>query len=114
MTEMNKSDVCDYRTRLSSSGVGRVEEVSELSVHNNSKVITITLSFARRRQDTVTNSTIIEQDFIPVRFWGTGAEIINDVACIGTYIHVELEVRSNKSGRPEFKAKHFDVIGDCK
>lgn len=104
----------DYRTRLSCSGVGRVEEVNDLTVHNGSKVITILLSFARRRQDAAANTTITEQDLIPVKFWGTGAEIINDVAIIGTYIHVELEVRSNKSGRAEFKAKHFDVIGDCK
>ena len=114
MAENELKMVSDYRTRLSCSGVGRVEEIMELSVHNGSKVITIVLSFARRRQDSVTNSTIVEQDFIPVKFWGTGAEIVNDVASIGTYIHVELEVRSNKSGRIEFKAKHFDVIGDSK
>lgn len=101
----------DYRTRLSCSGVGKIQEIGDLTIHNGSKVITILLSFARRRQGSPPNTTITEQDSVPVKFWGTGAEIINDIAAIGKYIHVELEVRSNRSGHAEFKARHFDVIG---
>lgn len=99
----------DFRTKLSCSGVGRIVGKSELFESNGSKSITLDVSFVRRRQESGGTSTIHEEDVFQIKFWATGAEIINDTAFIDDYIHLELEVRGI-GNKIQLKAKHFDLL----
>lgn len=101
---------CDFRTKLTSAGTGLIKEKSEPSEFNGVKTITLQVSFARRRQESGTGNTIIEEDVIPVKFWATGAEIISDLAKVGQHIFVETEIRC-RGTRVELKAKHFELLG---
>lgn len=100
----------DFRTRLTSSGTGVIIEKSQLEEFNGVKYITLVLSFARRRQESKTGNTIIEEDVVPIKFWAAGAEMIDDLASVDQYIYVEMEIRS-RSGRFELKARHFELLG---
>lgn len=99
----------DFRTKLSCSGVGKILAKSELFDANGSKSIMLDVSFVRRRQESGGSGTIHEEDVFQIKFWATGAEIINDTALVGDYIHLELEVRGS-GNRIQLKAKHFDLL----
>lgn len=99
----------DFRTRLTSIGTGRIVEKSELSEYNGAKFITLMVAFARRRQESKTNQTIVEEDVVPIRFWSSSAEMINDLARPNQHIFVETEIRG-KNSRLELKARHFELL----
>lgn len=101
----------DFRTRLTTSGTGVIVEKGELSEYNGARFINLVVSFARRRQETKTNSTILEEDTVNIKFWAAGAEMISDLAVVGQHIYVEAEIRA-KSNRIELKARHFELMGD--
>lgn len=101
----------DYRTRLTTSGTGIIKEKSELREINGSKTITLVVSFARRRQNSATKQQMVEEDNVEIKFWATGAEIINDSASVGQHIYIESEVRSRGNFRLELKAQHFELLG---
>lgn len=100
----------DFRTRLTCSGTGKITSKEDLGEYNGVKYITLLVSFARRRQESKTGNTIVEEDLIPIKFWAAGAEMIYDLASVGQHIFVEMEVR-NRSGRSELKARHFELLG---
>jgi hypothetical protein len=99
----------DFRTKLTCSGTGRIVEKFDVIDTGGSKSITLTVSFARRRNESGSGNVICEDDLFPIKFWATGAEIINDTAFVGDYINLDLEVRS-VNGKPQLKAKHFDIL----
>lgn len=103
----------DYRTRLTTAATGVIKEKLALVEYSGSKSITLSVSFARRRQDSGGTQQIIEEDIIPIRFWASGAEIINDLATVGQHIYIEAEIRQ-KGNRLELKAKHFELLGEGK
>lgn len=97
----------DFRTKLTGSGTGQIVSKGPLEEVNNVKVITLAVSFARRRQDPK-GGLITEEDCVHIKFWSTGAEIINDTAKINQYIFVEVEVRCKN--KLEVKAQHFELL----
>jgi hypothetical protein len=101
--------MADFRTKLTCSGTGRIVEKFDLVENGSSKSITINVSFARRRNESGSSNPICEEDVFPIKFWATGAEIINDTAVVDDYIHLELEVRGF-GNKMQLKAKHFDLL----
>ena len=99
----------DFRTRLTTAATGLIKEKGEIQEYNGSKNITLFVSFARRRQDSAGGKQIVEEDIIPIKFWATGADIINDMSVEGDHIYVEAEIRQ-RGNRLELKAKHFELL----
>lgn len=99
----------DFRTRLVTAATGLIKEKGEIQEYNGAKSITLMVSFARRRQEASSNKQITEEDVVPIKFWATGADIINDLSTIGDHIYIEAEIRQ-RGNRLELKAKHFELL----
>lgn len=99
----------DFRTRLVTAATGLIKEKSEIQEYNGAKSITLMVSFARRRQEASSNKQITEEDVVPIKFWATGADIINDLSNVGDHIYIEAEIRQ-RGNRLELKAKHFELL----
>jgi len=100
---------CDFRTRLTTAATGIIVNKSDVQEYNGAKNIVLSISFARRRQDSTGSGQIVEEDIVPVKFWSTGADIIQDAARVGDHIYIEAEIRQ-RSNRIELKAKHFELL----
>lgn len=94
-----------FRTPISCSGTGVILDKGELSRINNVNSIGLKISTERKRK--AGNETVSEEDIFWIRFWSTGADIVNDIARIGDTIWFEAELR-NKKGF-EIKVKHFEL-----
>lgn len=100
----------DFRTRLTTAATGMIVGKSEIQEINGTKSISLQVSFARRRQESGTSKQIIEEDVVPIKFWSTGADIINDQSKVGDHIYIEAEIRQRNNSRLELKAKHFELL----
>lgn len=99
----------DFRTRLITAATGLIKEKGELQEYNGAKSISLMVSFARRRQEAGGSKQIVEEDVVPIKFWASGADIINDLSVVGDHIYIEAEIRQ-RGNRLELKAKHFELL----
>jgi len=101
----------DFRTRLTTAATGMIKEKGEIQEYNGAKSIVLLVSFARRRQESLSNKQIVEEDIVPIKFWATGADIINDLSAVGDHIYIEAEIRQT-GNRLQLKAKHFELLNN--
>lgn len=101
----------DFRTRLTTAATGMIKEKGEIQEYNGAKSIVLYVSFARRRQESLSNKQIVEEDVVPIKFWATGADIINDLSSVGDHIYIEAEIRQT-GNRLQLKAKHFELLNN--
>lgn len=96
------------KTRLVFSGVGEILDKSALTKVNNVSTIGLRVSTERSRNSA--DGKVSEEDVFNVRFWATGADVINNGAEVGDTIWISGELR-HKQGI-ELKVNHFEIYKD--
>lgn len=101
-------DLEQFCTRMVGSFTGLVVEKSSLSDSRDIKNIILKMKLARRRVNEQ-RELITEYDVIPVKFWASAADMINNTVDVGDLLYLECELRS-KFDRLELKARHFEIM----
>lgn len=101
-------DLEQYCTRMVGACTGVVVEKSNLSDSREIKHVVLKVKLARRRINDQ-RELITEYDIIPVKFWASAADMINNTVDIGDLLYLECELRS-RFDKLELKARHFEII----